>query len=341
MAKINLLTIHYGRCYGAVMQTYATCRLLEEAGHDVTVINIIDPMLRNFYKSLGNLKYIIKEWQFYCFKKKYFSKMTVKTYSMKDLKLPDADYTVVGSDQVWNRDITGHFGNIFYLDFVPENQKRVAFCSSFGKAVWSECEEYTNNLRKELEKFHAISIREKSGVEIMKDIFKLTSINLQDPTISYGKFESLILNNKKSECIFPFLLNTSAEAKSRASFVAKELATPLYVNNRRKAYLLGGPRHWLTKIHNAKYVITDSFHGLALSILFHKQFFVFCADPKKFTRLQSLLELLGLQDRYIKSEEDFTKRKSELSMPIDYQTVDAILKKEQERTREFIKANLK
>ena len=341
MAKINLLTIHYGRCYGAVMQTYATCRLLEEAGHDVTVINIIDPKLRNFYKKLGNLKYIIREWQFYRFKKKYFSRMTVKTYSMKEQKLPDADYTIVGSDQVWNRDIPDRFGKAFYLDFVPENQKRVAFCSSFGKAVWSEGEEYTNGLKKEFEKFHAISIREKSGVEIMKDVFGLDSVNLQDPTISYGKFEGLILNEKKIDYIFPFLLNTRAEAKNRASFVAKELSTPLYVNNKRRAYLSSGPRHWLTNIHNAKYVITDSFHGLALSILFHKQFFVFCADPKKFTRLLSLLELLGLQERYIKSEEDFAKRKNELIKPIDYQAVDAILKKEQEKSREFIKENLK
>lgn len=341
MAKINLLTIHYGRCYGAVMQTYATCKLLEEAGHDVTVINIIAPELSHFYKSLGNLKYIIREWQFYRFKKKYFSKMTVKTYSMKEQKLPDADYTIVGSDQVWNRDITDRFGKAFYLDFVPVNQKRVALCSSFGKAVWSESEEYTNELKKEFERFHAISIREKSGVEIMKDIFGLDSTNLQDPTISYGKFENLILNNKKTDCIFPFMLNTSAEAKSKASFIAKELSTPLYINNKKRAYLLSGPRHWLTNIHSAKYVITDSFHGLALSILFHKQFFVFCADPKKFTRLQSLLKLLGLQDRYIESEEDFARRKSELVKPIDYQIVDSILKKEQENCREFIKENIK
>ena len=82
MAKINLLTIHYGRCYGAVMQTYATCRLLEEAGHDVTVINIVHPRLKNHYKSFRKLSGIITEWQFYIFKKRYFSKMTSKTYSI-------------------------------------------------------------------------------------------------------------------------------------------------------------------------------------------------------------------------------------------------------------------
>lgn len=272
MAKINLLTIHYGRSYGAVMQTYATCRLLEELGHDVTVINIIHPKLRSFYKSPGNLKHIIKEWQFYRFKKNFFSKMTVKTYSMEKQRLPNADYTIVGSDQVWNRDITGQFGKSFYLDFVPENQKRVAFCSSFGKAIWNEDESYTKEIKTELEKFYAISIREKSGVEIMKDVFGIDSVNLQDPTICYGRFEDLILNDKKTDCIFPFLLNPSEEAKERVSFIAKELSTLLYRNNRRRVYLFSGPRYWLTNIHNAKYVITDSFHGLALSTLFHKQF---------------------------------------------------------------------
>lgn len=341
MAKINLLTIHYGRCYGAVMQTYATCKLLEEAGHDVCVINLIHPKLRKMYKKIGNMKQLVKEWQFYRFKKDFFSKMTAKTYSIKEQELPDADYTIVGSDQVWNRDITELFDKTFYLDFVPQGQKRVALCSSFGKAVWSEDEKYTNELKKEFEKFHAISIREKSGVDIMKNTFGIEATNLQDPTLSYGDFEELVLNRKEKNQIFTFLLNKSSEANAKAAFISKELLTPLYKNSRKNLYLLSGPRHWLTNILNSKYVITDSFHGLALSILFHKQFFVFCADPKKFTRLQSVLELLDLQDRFIQSKEDFANRKEQLMQPIDYKSVDVILKGEQEKSRNFILRNIK
>ena len=341
MAKINLLTIHYGRCYGAVMQTYATCRLLEEAGHDVCVINLIHPKLRKMYRKIGNMKQLVKEWQFYRFKKDFFSKMTAKTYSIKEQELPDADYTIVGSDQVWNRDITGLFDKTFYLDFVPQGQKRVALCSSFGKAVWSEDEKYTNELKKEFEKFHAISIREKSGIDIMKNTFGIEATNLQDPTLSYGDFEGLVLNRKEKNQIFTFLLNKSSEANAKAAFISKELLTPLYKNSRKNLYLLSGPRHWLTNIFNSKYVITDSFHGLALSILFHKQFFVFCADPKKFTRLQSVLELLDLQDRFIQSKEDFANRKEQLMQPIDYKSVDVILKREQEKSRDYILRNIK
>ena len=336
MAKVNLLTIHYGRCYGAVMQTYATCKLLEEAGHDVCVINLIHPKLRKVFCTIGDFKNIVKEWQFYRFKKKFFSKMTVKTYSIEEQELPDADYTIVGSDQVWNRDITNSFGKTFYLDFVPDGQKRIALCSSFGKAIWNEDEKYTNEVKVELKKFLAISIREKTGVDIMKNTFGLEALNLQDPTLCYGNFEELVLNNKEQNCIFTFLLNTSNDANAKAQFIANELGLPLYKKTRGNVYFYSGPRHWLTNIRNSKYVITDSFHGLALSILFHKQFFVFCADSKKFTRLQSLLELLGLENRFIESIEYFKEYKADLLKPINYKRVNEILQIEQKKARIFI-----
>ena len=258
MAKINLLTIHYGRCYGAVMQTYAPCRLLEEAGHDVTVINIVHPRLKNHYKSFRKLIGIITEWQFYIFKKRYFSKMTSKTYSIDDQKLPDADYTIVGSDQVWNRDITGDFGNAFFLDFVPENQKRIAFCSSFGKSVWKEDENYTQSVKSEFDKFLAISVRETSGVKILNEIFGIKGISLQDPTIGYGKFDSLILNKEEKNCIFPFLFSYTFETQNKAQLIAKELSCPLYVSNRLDNYFCSGPRHWLTNIYNS-HIMTGFF----------------------------------------------------------------------------------
>lgn len=336
MARINLLTIHYGMCYGAVMQTYATCKLLEEVGHIVTVINLVHPRCKKTYLNWRKLPDLIREFQFYLFKRKFFSTMTRKGYTMDDITLPDADVTMVGSDQVWNRDITADFGTTFYLDFVPNTQKKIAFCSSFGKSEWNEDAEYTEILKKEFSKFDAISIREKSGVEIMKNIFGLSSINLQDPTIGYGKFEELVYNKKKQAHIFTFLLNTSKDAQAKAKYIANEIGVPLYKKNKINRYLFSGPRHWLTNIHNAEYVITDSFHGLALSIIFHKQFFVFCADPKKFTRLKSLLELLGLSNRYIDSIEDFNTRKSKLLAPIDYTAVNSILMSEREKFKKFI-----
>ena len=335
MAKVNLLTIHYGKCYGAVMQTFATCRMLEDAGHSVCVINLIDGAQRNKWKTFDYWKDSVREFQFWLFKRRYFPKLSNKAYSIQKIKLPDADVTIVGSDQVWNRDITGSFGNTFYLDFV-EGSRKIALSSSFGKEHWEESPKFTNKVRQLLSQFNAISVREASGVDIIKEVMGLGAINLLDPTLGYGKFENLLLNHKQLHQVFPFLLLDDEEAMGKANYIAKYLDLPLFKHTTISSHFFNGPRHWLTRIKNSDYVITDSFHGLALSIIFRKQFFVFCASEKKFTRLRSLLKLLSLEDRYVESIEDFDNRKISLLKPIDYLHVGEILNNEQEHYRAFI-----
>ena len=335
MARINLLTIHYGQCYGAVMQTYATCRILEKAGHTVNVINIINPNQKGNWKLLSYWKECIREFQFWLFKKRYFPKLTNKAYNINDIHLPASDLTIVGSDQVWNRNITKEFGKIFYLDFVC-NQPKVALSSSFGKAHWSEDSQYTNEVKQLLSQFKAISVREKTGVEILDQIFNLPSINLPDPTIGYGQFDDLVLNNRPLHKIFTFLLLRNDEALSIANAISEELHIPLYNPSKISSKIFNGPRHWLTRIKNSDYIITDSFHGLALSVIFKKQFFVLCADEAKFTRLQSLLQLLSLEERFIYDMEDFIQRKDILIRPIDYKSVNTILSGIRHQYEEFL-----
>lgn len=336
MAKINLLTIHYGKCYGAVMQTFATCRVLEREGHIVQVINLINPAQKGCWKSLKYWNDCVREFQFWLFKKKYFSALTNKAYSIKDINLPVADYTIVGSDQVWNREITGSFGYTFYLDFVKDGNK-IALSSSFGKGVWDESAEYTFEVKSLLSKFKAISVREFTGVKIVNGIMGLNAINLPDPTIGYGKFDDLVLNHKPLHQVFPFLLLANSTAIEKANYIANDLGLPLFKHTFFSSRFKNGPRHWLTRIMNSDYVITDSFHGLALSLIFNKQFFVFCASEKKFTRLRSLLKSLSLEYRYIESIEDFKQRKKSLLKPINYTRVNSILKNEQGRYHTFIR----
>ena len=327
-------------CYGAVMQTYGTCRLLEDAGHEVRVINIMHPKVKHKYRNPKKWIYLVREFQFWLFKKKYFSPLTQKVYNITDAPLPIADITIVGSDQVWNKNITAVFGNTFYLNFVPSDQKRIALSSSFGISEWNEPEEYTKEISELLDQFDAISIREKSGVQIMKDIFNKKSVQLLDPSLGYGKFESFVNNTKAVDRIFTFLLNHSSETMKCISKMASDLGTSLYTPNFYEKIFKMGPCNWLESIHNFKYIVTDSFHGTAFSILYHKQFFVFCADEKKFTRIESLLDLLGLSDRYIKSYDDFIARKDSLLKPIDYLKVDKILDEERTKYQNFIKTSI-
>lgn len=339
MARVNLLTIHYGKCYGAVMQTYATCKLLEQAGHTVKVINLVNPCQKGKWKTMQYWKDCIREFQFWRFKKLYFSKLTSKAYAIKDIVLPPSDVTVVGSDQVWNRDITGCFGYAFYLDFV-NGQKKVAISSSFGKEEWDESFEYTTKVKELLSQFSSVSVRETTGVEIAKGIMGLNAIRLVDPTLGYGHFDDLVLNTKPFHQVFSFLLLNDRKALDLVDHVSKELRLPLFKHCSVSCRLRNGPRHWLTRIKNSDFVITDSFHGLALSLIFKKQFFILCASEKKFTRLRSLLCLLSLEERYIESIEDFENRKDSLLVPIDYSQVNIVLRKEQERYQKFIRESI-
>ena len=88
MTKVNLLTIHYGKCYGAVMQTFATCRMLEQAGHVVRVINLINPSQKGNWKSVHYWMDCVREFQFWFFKKKYFLKHLLEYPCSVSLSLP-------------------------------------------------------------------------------------------------------------------------------------------------------------------------------------------------------------------------------------------------------------
>lgn len=336
MAKINLLTIHWGKCYGAVMQTYATCQLLEKAGHEVCVINLIHPKIKEAYRNPRKWVDLYREFQFFIFKYKFFSKLSKKVYKVDYSKLPDADYYVVGSDQVWNKDITSPFYLDYYLSFVPNSKKRIALSSSFGKAEWNENYDLTKDIYAELMKFHAISIREDSGKEILSKTFDIQATQLLDPTLGYGQFESLLKHRKRKKQIFPFLFQNTKESKDIVTLCSEYLKIPIYRSTRFKSYFKNGPLDWLSNIANSDFIITDSFHGLALSLIFNKQFIVLCADLKKFTRLQSLLRLFNLEERFISSYSDLSLRKNILYKKIDYTTINEILKNEQHRYELFI-----
>ena len=89
--------------------------------------------------------------------------------------------------------------------------------------------------------------------------------------------------------------------------------------------------NWVKNIGTARYVFTDSFHGTVLSLLYHRQFVVYVGDPKKLSRLSSLLSMLHLENRICSGEDDLDKIIKLLQTPIDYDFIDKIL--DQERTK--------
>ena len=339
MAKINLLTIHWGNCYGAVLQTYATCKLLESYGHEVTVINLIHSDAVKKFTHIKEYTNLLAHFQFWKFKKRYFSKMTHKMQKIDMKYIPNADYTVVGSDQVWNRNITTYLASNFFLDFA--DNKLVALSSSIGRKCWEWDSNYTLQVEKYLRRFQSISVREDSAVDILKKIFDIDSTQLLDPTLAYGKFTSFVKKDVHKQRIFSFTYNNSNEAKRIKKGISQKLGLPLYVENAFTHRLDASPIDWLNNIYNAEFVITDSFHGVAFCLIFQKNFIVLCANKKQFTRIESLLRKIGLLDRVIYSFNELMERDDVLHNSINWDIVNKILDKEREAYNEFILKNFK
>ena len=339
MARINLLTIHWGCSYGGTMQTYATLKTLRSLGHKVTLINLVHPKIKERKVKLtpGSLLSNVRNLQFHIFRFLHFGRQTKRMYSLDSSLLPKADYTIVGSDQVWNSDITTVIKDAYFLGFAKDTQ-RLSYASSFGKFEWEENESYTDRIKAELSGFKAVSVREETGVSICRNVFGVDAIQLLDPTLFLTDYSRLVRGGKSINQVFPFLLaRRNNEHRKICSLVSDVLGLPQYHYNRYQSIFGRSPQKWLKLMKNSAFIITDSFHGLAFSLLFHKQFLVVCADKKKFARLQSLLAVVKLEDRFIQSYEDLMLRLDIIKEQIDYTSVDKLLEREREKTRNFLK----
>jgi hypothetical protein len=344
MAKINLITIHWGESYGAIAQTYASLKILRSLGHEVTLINLVDEKFNARYKKISTFFSLIKIIRFWMFKAKYFKPMTKLMFKIDKSKIPSADYTIVGSDQVWNRDITQSLSMSYFLDFVPDNCKRLSLSSSFSKSFWSESDEYTNKVRDELNKFIAISVREKSGIDICKENFNVNAIQLLDPTLMLNDYSEIIGNrNSTRNEIVLFRFIYSDLFNQVADFMSKKIEMPykhlahatIYEFNKRRCS--NSPSLWMKNIASSSFVITDSFHGVVFAIIFKKRFVALKAIEDRFERIESLLNLLSLSERIILSFDYLQENYDNLIKPIDYEKVEEILKSKRDDYFSFLK----
>ena len=349
MARINLLTIQWGESYGAILQTYATCKILEEQGHEVTIINLLDSAYVNRFKRIRTyISFnIVKIIRFELFKRRYFPLRTKAMNIINPKLIPQADYVVVGSDQVWNREITKASALSFFLDFVPPSVKRVSLASSFGKAFWNDSSQFTLQVRDEIHKFHAVSVREQSGVRICRDVFQVDAMQLVDPTIALKDFSSLFSNNiVMHNDITCFIFIQSELFNYVSDFISTKLGSPVrhigYFTKQsygiKKA--CSSPLDFIKNIAGASFVISDSFHGIVFSILFKKQFIVLRAIEDRFERISALMRMLELEHRIVLSKEDIEKNSKVILEEIDYTKVESILEIKRHEYYTFVQKNI-
>lgn len=348
--KIGIITYSCAQNYGAVLQTYALYSVLKEMGHDVFVVDYIperyqigvegyeDKYLEhtNFWKKNKLLMYIWKRTRYKCMKdnmkifRDFLNKNVVlsKTYySYEELlkETPEADLFVTGSDQVWNSDfLWGEKIDLpYYLAF--SNGKKISYASSFGKTKLTNEEKPL--IYNELRKYSHISVREKSGKNIVNEL-GLEAVDVVDPTLLYGgeRFKAMAGEQTvQNPYILVFQITYDKRLVAMAQRLAKKVGKELVViipkmedklKAKKHSIVLPKVEDWIAYFANTDYVITDSFHATAFSIMFHKNFTVNMAAGYN-SRLNNILDHAGIENCKLETL-DFNVLLKQYEHSIDY-----------------------
>lgn len=353
--RIDLITLHAVKNYGSVLQTFATQEKFKQFGHEVKVINFIredvrEENLMNTWCGNNYLKRVVlaptlKRWRkvFNGFLKENIN-LTDDIYTTEEdfKKYPlEADIYCTGSDQVWNSGWNKGILPQLYLSFVPKENKKFSYAASFGSdSIRKEEVEIT---KRYIDEYNAISVREESAIKILKDNYKYNNcLHVLDPTLAmtpkfWRKYSSKRLYDE--EYILIYQLNNNKEFDKFAKELAKRNNLKLVrfctrydqIIKNGKSALVPEVFDFISLIDNAKYVITDSFHATAFSVNMNTE--PICIYPKEYGgRIESFLNLTGLQERRLKNYNDFDiiKRK------IDFNRVNEILNKEREKIDKFL-----
>lgn len=365
--KILIITLHRVWNWGSVLQTYATQEIFGKYSDKVVIADYIQNRFkkRNVYLSYPD-RYqanILKKWMyrllmfpmrirldyiFSRFLKKYVNLTETKFYTTDQLKKIAGDYDVLvtGSDQVWNSQYNGEIDKALFLEFANKENRCISYATSFGMNEMPEEEKEETRLL--LEKYKNISVRERNAVEILGKI-GLASTCVLDPTLVLNRnyWEKFASKRKIKEKYL--LLYALHGCEGGAIKLVKEIGKKLNLKVVSMNYgykSLGNqhfdkyvspksPEEFVSLIGNAEYVVADSFHGIAFSINFNKNFIA--VAPDKFdSRLRSIVSILGIEDRIYNDSMDIVKALEK----INYENVEKKLQCEREKSLKYIEEAL-
>ena len=306
MKKIGTITFHWATNYGAVLQSYAMQKKLREIGYNTEIINY-EPFTEKIFQLLDiikNHKYdqIKKEKELRKFRKEQLL-TSPKYYSNRSLRRCSDEYSaiIVGSDQVWNISFT-LYSELkptlsYFLNFAGNKTRKIAYAASIGANNVSE--KYKNLVLPELKRFNYISMREESGLNIIKGMGIECEL-VCDPVVLLDKKEYCALIEGKTferEKVFVYILHNNQKVAVDIVDYVKSVFGMLDSGKQDSSY---GMYEWLYKIKNAEYVISNSFNGIAMALIFNKPFIAIPVENSEMNdRITTLLKSVDLLDRVI------------------------------------------
>ena len=373
--RIGIVTLPLHNNYGGILQAYALQKVLQDMGHEATVIDRprlkkLNPISkiwvyggRIFRKHVLGKQLVIKKEKEH---NDVVNALHINTYPFilkhirrfeanirySNIKKRDYDAFVVGSDQVWRpayfkRNIISQA----YLAFAEGwDVKRISYAASFGGDNWEYTPVQTAECGRLLKLFNAVSVREDSAMGLCKSHFGVKAQHVLDPTMlleakDYSSLFKMEETPKSDGTLMCYILDSNDEKERIVSHIEKRFNLVAFSIN-SKYEIKDAPieeriqppvESWLRGFHDAEFVITDSFHACVFSILFEKPFIVYGNKGRGMARFESLLKIFSLESRLVTDHKEAEKA---IDSPIDWNKVNTIKKEWQKESLDFLKNNL-
>ena len=366
--KVLTLTTQYANNYGAQLQCYALSKYLNglpdveceviqyfhpRSGVSWTTLRMpkdVRELVKMIYTILNVPMVIslnIKKRRMRAFINSYIP-LTRKQYHSADSirnNPPIADAYICGSDQIWNMKYYFDGKTIYFLDFVPEGKKRIAYAASIADP-WKE--EHIEMLRPHLQKFDAIAIREKGNLSQLKTIYPHATVTI-DPVFLLSRKEWDELKNTDlcpkepyMLCYFLSVDDSMVEIVRRVRELTGLKIVHLNLNaldkfNSEKVIRTADPRDFIGLISGASMICTNSFHCSAFSVIY-KRDFVFCPKSMANERVITLQETFAIGNVIMTA--DRLSRITKEDLRVDYSNSDECGGKVIAYSKTFIKEAL-
>lgn len=350
--------------YGGTLQNYALQSVLRGMGHQPVTMRFptqyqdmpylkylklyVNLLIRHWCKRLlcrpSQKPLTLKKWKenTSSFEKFIQQHISVTDYmqsiTLDDCKKYEIELLVVGSDQIWRPEVRNVIWKYFCGFAEDSGIHRISYAASFAVDRWLFNNQQTEEIRRLIGKFNAISVREKSGVELCKNHLNVQATWVLDPTLLLEKtnYDLLIQqippHNKKF--IFAYILDNNKDKKNAIKQLSSKMGLEVLYMNDRANNRNASIENWLSSFRDARFVITDSFHGSVFSIIFKKEFACFTNEHRGNDRMDSLKEITGLYSRFINPGDVISEE------AIDYVSVDKRLSDARKDSFVFLKRNL-
>ena len=335
--KVDCLILNLWSCtnYGASLTCWGVQCLAENLGYKAKVINY-KPKIGLAYKNTFAEK----------FANQYLHLTdSVNNYNDFIALNEETDNFIVGSDQVWNAGImrSHHSGvseNIYLLDFVKNNKKKLSYAASFGKAEFLDNVlniNYKETFKYFINQFDNISVREDDGVRILNQIFDADATQLIDgafhiPIETLNNMTKNYTNNEKYiSCYALPYFSSQKWYQNILTKLSKETGLPIKKMTFNPSVTI---EEWLAFIKNAEFVITDSYHAVVFSIIFNRPF-VQVKNAQTQSRFESLFRLLEIDNNSIGKDDIVDLDK--ILAPKNWEKINNILSQERIKAETWLK----